>query len=60
MQVFAKIFILRKNEAENWTFFIEDWFSFRCNILSVKLLVFGVNTLLDTNRKVLRITELRN
>ena len=32
---------------------------FRCRIISVKLLVFRVNVLLDTNTKVFMITKLR-
>ena len=35
-------------------------FGFRCRKISVKLLVFGVNILLDTNTKILMITKLRN
>ena len=36
-------------------------FGFRCRIKSVnKLVVFGVNILLDTNTKILMIIELRN
>ena len=35
---------------------------FRCRIISIKLLVFGVNILLDadTNTKILMIIKLRN
>ena len=33
---------------------------FRCRIISIKLLVFGASILLDTNTKLLMITELRN
>ena len=39
---------------------IDIFFNFRCRIISVKLLLFGVNILLDTNTKILMITELRN
>ena len=35
-------------------------FGFRCRKIRVKLLVFGVNILLDTNTKILMITKLRN
>ena len=33
---------------------------FRCSISRVKLLVFRIIILLDTNTKILMITELRN
>ena len=32
----------------------------RCRTINVKLLAFGVNIKLDTNTKILMITELRN
>ena len=32
---------------------------FKCRIISVKLLVFRVNVLLDTNTKIFMITKLR-
>ena len=69
--VSKNIYIERKNEAkiENWGIVIElNWvfarpltnFGFRCRIISVKVLMFGVNILLDVSTEMLMITKLKN
>ena len=63
MRVFAKIFICFKflfiliNQVFAGTL---TTFAFRFRIISVKLFVFEANIVLETNTKVLIITELRN